>query len=147
VTETLALLQDFYREKLSQLLQHQAGARLIQQYDVNNTYQYIVNRDDVQLSWVAKAIEELGGAVVEQTEHDRSSSAHAVCRRHQAWNRLGDTRRNRWIGSTVTPCGSTTCHGTTSSAGTTRPHRGNWIEPTSRTGVSSSATQTSHRVA
>ena len=77
VTETLALLQDFYREKLSQLLQHQAGARLIQQYDVNNTYQYIVNRDDVQLSWVAKAIEELGGAVVEQTEHDRSSSGKA----------------------------------------------------------------------
>ena len=77
MTETLALLQDFYREKLSQLLQHQAGARLIQQYDVNNTYQYIVNRDDVQLSWVAKAIEELGGAVVEQTEHDRSSSGKA----------------------------------------------------------------------
>ena len=77
MTDTLALLQEFYREKLSMLLQHQAGARLIQQYDVNNTYQYIVNRDDVQLSWLAKAIEELGGAVVEQTEHPRSSSGKA----------------------------------------------------------------------
>jgi hypothetical protein len=77
VTDTLALLQEFYRERLSMLLQHQAGARLIQQYDVNNTYQYIVNRDDVQLSWLAKAIEELGGAVVEQTEHPRSSSGKA----------------------------------------------------------------------
>ena len=77
MTDTLALLQEFYRERLSMLLQHQAGARLIQQYDVNNTYQYIVNRDDVQLSWLAKAIEELGGAVVEQTEHPRSSSGKA----------------------------------------------------------------------
>jgi hypothetical protein len=77
VTDTLPLLQEFYREKLTMLLQHQAGACLIQQYDANNTYQYIVNRDDVQLSWVAKAIEELGGAVVEQTEHNRSSSGKA----------------------------------------------------------------------
>jgi hypothetical protein len=74
VTDTLALLQEFYRDKLSMLLQHQAGARLIQQYDVNNTYQYIVNRDDVQLSWIAKAIAELGGTVTEQTEQSRSAS-------------------------------------------------------------------------
>ena len=77
MTDTLALLQEFYREKLAMLLQHQAGARLIQQYDANNTYQYIVNRDDVQLSWVAKAIDELGGTVAEQTEHSRSSSQKA----------------------------------------------------------------------
>jgi len=29
VTDILALLQDFYREKLAMLLSHQAGARLI----------------------------------------------------------------------------------------------------------------------
>ena len=44
------------------LLRHQAGARLVGQYDANNTYQYIVNREDVQLTWVATAIEELGGS-------------------------------------------------------------------------------------
>lgn len=39
MTELLPLLQDFYREKLTMLLRHQAGARLVSQYDVNNTYQ------------------------------------------------------------------------------------------------------------
>ena len=63
MTGTLALLEEFYRDKLTMLLQHQAGARLVGQYDVNNTYQYIINREEVQLTWVAKAIEELGGAV------------------------------------------------------------------------------------
>ena len=63
MTDLLPLLQEFHREKLSALLQHQAGARLVGQYDVNNTYQYIVNREDAQLSWVAKAIMELGGTI------------------------------------------------------------------------------------
>jgi hypothetical protein len=61
VTDLLPLLQEFYRDKLAMLLQHQAGARRIAQYDVNNTYQYIVNRDETHLSWVGKAIADLGG--------------------------------------------------------------------------------------
>ena len=72
MTDTLELLQRFYAEKLNMLLQHQAGARLVGQYDVNNTYQYIVNRDDVQLSWVAKAIDEFGGALPTGIEPSRS---------------------------------------------------------------------------
>jgi hypothetical protein len=68
VTDPLALLQEFYREKLAMLLRHQAGARRIGQYDQNNTYQYIVNRDETQLSWVGKAIEELGGTLVDDPE-------------------------------------------------------------------------------
>jgi hypothetical protein len=63
VNDLPALLQAFYREKLEMLLRHQAAARLVSQYDVNNTYQYIVNREDAQLSWVAKAILDLGAAV------------------------------------------------------------------------------------
>jgi hypothetical protein len=59
----LALLQEFYVEKLVALLRHQAASRRIAQYDINNTYQFIVNRDDTQLSWVATAILELGGTV------------------------------------------------------------------------------------
>lgn len=68
----LALLQEFYAEELAALLRHQAGARLVSQYDVNNTYQYIINREDTHLSWVGKAIEELGGTRIDtQTEPDR----------------------------------------------------------------------------
>jgi len=77
VTGTLALLEEFYRDKLTMLLQHQAGARLVGQYDVNNTYQYIVNREDVQLSWVAKAIEELGGALAQVAEPTRNANVKA----------------------------------------------------------------------
>jgi hypothetical protein len=63
VTDLLPLLQEFYRDKLASLLRHLAGARLVGQYDFNNTYQYIINREEAQLSWVGKAIAELGGTV------------------------------------------------------------------------------------
>jgi len=63
VNDLLSLLQEFYRDKLAELLRHQAGARHVDQYDFNNTYQYIVNREDVQLSWIGKAIDELGGRI------------------------------------------------------------------------------------
>jgi hypothetical protein len=71
VTALLGLLQEFYREKLTSLLRHQAAARFIAQYDVNNTYQYIINRDDTHLSWLAAAISELGGTVPELSEPSR----------------------------------------------------------------------------
>ena len=56
------LLDEFYREKLTALLRHEEGARAVSQYDFNNTYQYIVNREETQLSWVAAALAELGAA-------------------------------------------------------------------------------------
>ena len=61
MSDTLAVLQEFYRDKLATLLRHQANARAVGQYDQNNTYQFIVNRDETHLSWVGKAIEEMGG--------------------------------------------------------------------------------------
>jgi hypothetical protein len=63
VTDLLPLLQDFYRDKLADVLRHIAGATGVGQYDANNTYQYIINREETQLSWVAQAIVDLGGEV------------------------------------------------------------------------------------
>jgi hypothetical protein len=74
VTGLLPLLQEFHRDKLTELLRHQAGARFVAQYDANNTYQYIINREDTQLSWVAAAIVELGGAVDDVAEPSRGGS-------------------------------------------------------------------------
>ncbi len=68
MTSTLALLEEFYRDKLALLLQHQAGARLVSQYDANNTYQYIIAREEAQLSWIAAAIQELGGTLPQLAE-------------------------------------------------------------------------------
>lgn len=74
MTDILPVLQEFYAEKLQMLLRHQAGARLIGQYDVNNTYQYIINREEAQLSWLDTAIRELGGTSGEQAEPGRPAS-------------------------------------------------------------------------
>jgi hypothetical protein len=78
VTDLLPLLQEFYGDKLAMLLQHQAGARLIGQYDANNTYQYIINREEAQLSWVGKAIAELGGTVTDAAEPARAAKGNAA---------------------------------------------------------------------
>lgn len=74
MTGLLALLQEFHREKLTMMLQHQAGARFIGQYDVNNTYQYIINREEAQLTWVAMAVTELGGTVADVSEPVRAAT-------------------------------------------------------------------------
>jgi hypothetical protein len=63
VTDLLPLLQEFYRDKLSAVLQHTADARVVSDYDANNTYQYIINREETELSWVAQAIVALDGEV------------------------------------------------------------------------------------
>jgi hypothetical protein len=60
-SEALSLLLEFHGEKLAMMLRHQAHARLVAQYDANNTYQYVINREDMQLSWLSKAIMDLGG--------------------------------------------------------------------------------------
>ena len=79
MTDVVSLLQDFAREKLGSLMRHQAAARLVSQYDVNNTYQYVINREEVQLSWLAKAIEELGGAMpAEAAAVDRSPAGKSA---------------------------------------------------------------------
>jgi hypothetical protein len=62
-TSTLGVLTDLYTDKLASLLQHQANARLVEQYDANNTYQYIINREEVQLTWLAIAVADEGGTV------------------------------------------------------------------------------------
>ena len=68
MNDVLPVLQEFYREALGRLVRHQASARVIRQYDVNNTYQYIINREEAHLSWVARAITELGGSVDDTAE-------------------------------------------------------------------------------
>jgi hypothetical protein len=78
VTDLLPLLEEFYREKLTMMLRHQAAARLIGQYDANNTYQYIVAREEVQLTWIAKAIEELGGRPPDAVEPSRIANGKAA---------------------------------------------------------------------
>jgi len=60
-TDDLSLLRQFHREKLAARERHVAVARVVSDYEFNNTYQYIINREDTHLSWLESAIAELGG--------------------------------------------------------------------------------------
>ncbi len=59
--ELLELLREFYRDKLTMYRRHVAAARHVTHYDFNNTYQYIIAREDMHVAWVADAILDLGG--------------------------------------------------------------------------------------
>ena len=61
LTATLSLLQELYRERLALLDRHVKGAQSIGDYEFNNTYQYVIGREEHHLQWVRKAIEDLGG--------------------------------------------------------------------------------------
>ena len=78
--ELLVLLREFYREKSGLSARHIAAARLIGDYNFNNTYQYVINREDVQLSWLRTAIEDMGGEVdnVPEPEIDASGKRDDV---------------------------------------------------------------------
>lgn len=80
-TQLLALLRDFYRDKLAMRQRHVAAARHIPNYDFNNTYQYVICREDVQLNWLADAITDMGGELEEipepQMPESKGESAQA----------------------------------------------------------------------
>ena len=54
------LLREFHREKLELRERHVAVARVVSDYAFNNTYQYIIAREDVHLSWLEAALAEMG---------------------------------------------------------------------------------------
>jgi ParB-like chromosome segregation protein Spo0J len=58
--DLVGILRDFHRDKLTLRQRHVAVARHVSDYDFNNTYQYIIAREDVHLSWLEGALGELG---------------------------------------------------------------------------------------
>jgi hypothetical protein len=77
-TELLALLREFYRDKLEMRQRHVAVARHVPDYDFNNTYQYVIAREDVQLNWLRDAITGMNGSlddVPEPTIHTSGKAA------------------------------------------------------------------------
>jgi hypothetical protein len=55
-SDLLALLREFHRHKLTLLRRHEAAARHVGHYDFNNTYQYVIAREDMHVTWVRDAI-------------------------------------------------------------------------------------------
>jgi hypothetical protein len=62
-TELQVLIRDFYLERLTLLMQHEASAEHVSDYDVNNAYQYIIAREETHVSWLQHALLDLGAAM------------------------------------------------------------------------------------
>ena len=60
-TEMLELLREFHRDKAALRNGHAAAAQFVAHYDFNNTYQYMIAREDMHLRWVIDAIVDLSG--------------------------------------------------------------------------------------
>jgi hypothetical protein len=67
-TELLELLSEFYANKLAVRQRHDAAARYVADYDFNNTYQYVIAREDLQLNWLRDAITDMGGTLTDVVE-------------------------------------------------------------------------------
>jgi hypothetical protein len=59
-TDLQQLIREFYLERLALLMQHEAAARHITDYDVNNAYQYVIAREETHISWLQHALIDLG---------------------------------------------------------------------------------------
>lgn len=66
--EMLELLREFYRDKLALRQRHEAAARHIKDYELNNAYQYIIAREDMQIGWLHDAVGDTGGQAEDVSE-------------------------------------------------------------------------------
>jgi hypothetical protein len=62
-SELQSLIRDFYVERVALLMQHEAAARHISDYDVNNAYQYVIAREETHVSWLQHALLHLGSVL------------------------------------------------------------------------------------
>lgn len=57
-TDLQSLLTECAADRLALLQRHEAGARVVSHYDFNNTYQYIISREETHLTWLQTALAE-----------------------------------------------------------------------------------------
>ena len=60
-------LTDFAGERLALIQRHEAAARVVGHYDFNNTYQYVIAREETHLTWLQNALTELEAALPQST--------------------------------------------------------------------------------
>jgi hypothetical protein len=65
--ELKKFLIDFAGERLALIQRHEAAARVVGHYDFNNTYQYVIAREETHLSWLQSALVELGAVLPHNT--------------------------------------------------------------------------------
>ena len=58
--ELLKFLTDITADRLGILQRHEASARVVSHYDFNNTYQYVISREETHVQWLQSALAEFG---------------------------------------------------------------------------------------
>ena len=58
-----ALLTAVTADRLALLARHEASARVVAHYDFNNTYQYVINREETHLTWLQAALEDFSAVM------------------------------------------------------------------------------------
>jgi hypothetical protein len=97
--ELLEFVAAFYRDKLTLRNRHVAAARHVADYNFNNTYQYVINRDDMHVRWLQDAIVDLGGTPEEQAVPDLTPSGKRDEAQHSVMTADRDAARkfvDRW---------------------------------------------------
>ena len=61
--ELQKLLTEIAAERVALIERHEAGARTVSHYDFNNTYQYVIAREETHLSWLETALVEAGAVM------------------------------------------------------------------------------------
>jgi len=67
--ELLKFLTDITADRLAILQRHEASARVVSHYDFNNTYQYVINREETHLQWLQSALGEFGVGLPQPSTH------------------------------------------------------------------------------
>ena len=74
-TEMLEFLREFHRDKFVLRSRHVSAARFVGDYNFNNTYQYVIAREETHVRWLADAVTDLGGQSDESLPPDAAPSA------------------------------------------------------------------------
>ena len=61
--ELQQLLTELAADRMALLQRHEAGARAVSHYDFNNTYQYVISREETHLGWLLNALADFGVAL------------------------------------------------------------------------------------
>ena len=62
-TELQQVLTEFAADRLALVQRHEASAREVSHYDFNNTYQYVINREETHLGWLQAALADFSVAM------------------------------------------------------------------------------------
>ncbi|MBE3096038.1 MAG: hypothetical protein IMZ44_02765 [Planctomycetes bacterium] len=72
-----SLLRECYEEKRALKERHEETARRVRDFDLNNTYQYVIAREEAHVTWLGEALRAMGHAIPEARTREASARPDA----------------------------------------------------------------------